>query len=54
MLPFDVKKYTKDQTQKAKERELSCSQQAISNQIVMGSMPQQTSAPPLQQQPARQ
>lgn len=54
MLPFDVKKYTQEKKQDVKDKELSCSRQAISNRIVLGSMPMQTNAPPLQQQPANQ
>lgn len=51
MLPFNVKDYTQ---KKGPSKKTSCAQQSIANQIVMGSMPQQTSAPPLQQQPAKQ
>lgn len=50
-LPFDIKKYTQNQ---GKDLKTACSQQAISNQIVLGAMPQATDAPPLQQQPAKQ
>lgn len=50
-LPFDIKKYME---QKNKNKKTACSQQAISNQIVIGSMPMQNNAPPLQQQPAKQ
>ncbi len=52
MLPFDVKKYT----QKPKENNMktACSQQAISNRIVIGSMPRENPQQPLQQQPAKQ
>ena len=53
MLPFNVKKYTQHE-EKKKLNKTACSQQAISNLIVMGSMPQQTNAQPLQQQPAKQ
>lgn len=52
MLPFDVKKYTQKPEQK--NLKTACSQQAISNRIVIGSMPQRTDAQPLQQIPAKQ
>lgn len=51
MLPFDVRKYTQ---KPEKNMKIACSQQAISNRIVIGSMPQQSSAQPLQQIPAKQ
>lgn len=52
--PFDVKKYTEAQKKDASDKKSSCARQAISNSIVLGSMPMQTNAPPLQQQPAKQ
>ena len=52
--PFDVKKYTEAEKKQANDKQLACSRQAISNMIVLGSMPMQTSAPPLQQQPVKQ
>lgn len=52
MLPFDVKKYTREDTQKKKA--LGVSQQAVSNMIVSNSFPIQTAAQPIQQLPAKQ
>lgn len=51
MLPFDIKKYMQKQEKNLKT---ACSQQAISNRIVIGSMPTQSNAQPLQQIPAKQ
>ena len=53
MLPFNVKKYTQQKDEK-NNMKTACSQQAISNRIVLGSMPQQNPQQPLQQQPAKQ
>lgn len=59
-LNIDVNKYkqsTKDaekQNKENKKKQTSCSQQALSNQLVLGSMPSNPNSGQLQQQPARQ